>query len=187
MENIKKEEITNDITTELKKKVYITNQLNISKKYSVINKAMINRYSFLSPFINEEALFFEDIYYSIFYILVFEDNECDKCDEYDYKYNEFNENHKKSKCVIYNYMIDKLNKRYCKNSLSYYEFKDALLNLYFVNLKKSFIYSNLHLSGYEYDLNHDINEWLNMVKYEDVTYTYLYISRVKNIEYDYTF
>ena len=34
----------------------------------IINKNIINRYNFLSFFINEEALFFEDIYFSIFYI-----------------------------------------------------------------------------------------------------------------------
>ena len=84
-------------------------------------------------------------------------------------------------------MIDKLKKSYCKNSLPYYDFKDGLLNINFILFKKSFIYSNLHLSGYEYDLNHDINEWLNMVKYEDVIYILPYISQIKKFDYDYTF
>ncbi len=197
MNNNNDEKITNDVT----KKVYITNSLQLSKKYIVINKNIINRYHFLSFFINEEALFFEDIYFSIFYILTFEeddenheDNENQKDDENqeddkskEAKERKVKEKNKKGKCLIYNFIINKLNKSYCKNSLPYYDFKDALLNLYFINLKKSFIYSNLHLSGYEYDLNHDINEWLNMVKYEDVIYIYPYISRIVNIEHDYTF
>ncbi len=182
----------NKITTDLTKKVYITNTLQISKKYIIINKNIINRYNFLSFFINEEALFFEDIYFSIFYILTFEEDDNSENDNSEDEIKELKKvkkvkEDKKGKCLIYNFIIDKLNKSYCKNSLPYYDFKDALLNLYFINLKKSFIYSNLHLSGYEYDLNHDINEWLNMVKYEDVTYIYPYISRIVQIEHDYTF
>lgn len=129
------------------KKVYITNSLQISKKHIIINKNITNRYPFLSSFSNEESLFFEDIYFSIFYILTFEESE----------ENEEpieNKKSKKSKCIIYNFIIDKFKKSYCKNSLPYFDFKDALLNLYFIYLKKSFIYSNLHLSGYEYDLHH---------------------------------
>ncbi len=167
---------TNDLTN----KVYITHSLQISKKNIIINKNIINRYNFLSIFINEEALFFEDIYFSIFYILTFENEEEESKEEN-------KKDSKKGKCLIYNFIINKLNKSYCKNSLPYYDFKDALLNLYFVNLKKSFIYSNLHLSGYEYDLNNDINEWLNMVKYEDVVYIFPYISQIMKFEHDYTF
>ncbi len=182
----------NKITTDLTKKVYITNSLQISKKHIIINKNIINRYPFLSIFINEEALFFEDIYFSIFYILTFEEDDINedninKDNINEKKIKEGKEGNKKNKCLIYNFIIDKLNKSYCKNSLPYYDFKDALLNLYFINLKKSFIYSNLHLSGYEYDLNHDINEWLNMVKYEDVVYIFPYISRILEIEHDYIF
>jgi len=176
------------LTTDVTKKVYITHALQLSKKYIVINKNIINRYHFLSIFINEEALFFEDVYFSIFYILTFEeDNEENKKDEEENPQNKSNIKSSKSKCIIYNFIIDKLSKSYCKNSLPYYDFKDALLNLYFENLKKSFVYSNLHLSGYEYDLNHDINEWLNMVKYEDVVYIFPYISQIRQIEYDYTY
>lgn len=161
------------------KKVYITNSLQLSKKYIIINKNIINRYNFLSSFTNEEALFFEDIYFSIFYILTFEEDE--ECKENKEEYN------KKSKCLIYNFIIDKLKKSYCKNSLPYYDFKNAILNINFTQFKKSFIYSNLHLSGYEYDLNHDINEWLNMVKYKDVIYIFPYISRILTMENDYIF
>lgn len=172
-------------TTDLTKKVYITNSLQINKKNIIINKNITTRYPFLISFINEEALFFEDIYFSIFYILTFE-NDSEEYNEEDKKDTKNTKNTKNS-CIIYNFIIDKLKKSYCKNSLPYFDFKDALLNLYFINLKKSFIYSNLHLSGYEYDLNHDINEWLNMVKYEDVIYSFPYISRILTIEHDYTF
>ena len=164
-----------ELTSEFTKNVYITNTLQISRKNIIIDKHMINRYIFLSSFLHEEAIFFEDIYFSIFYILTIEEDD-----------NNDNQN-KKSKCIIHNFMIDKLKKSYCKNSLPYYDFKDGLLNINFRLFKKSFIYSNLHLSGYEYDLNHDINEWLNMVKYEDVIYILPYISQIKNFDYDYTF
>ncbi len=179
--------VNQNITIDVTKKVYITNTLQLSKKYIFINKNIIHRYPFLSNFINEEALFFEDIYFSIFYILTFEEEEYDENNKENIKYKEEIKDNKKSKCLIYNFIIDKLHKSYSKNSLPYYDFKDALLNLYFINLKKSFIYSNLHLSGYEYDLNHDINEWLNMVKYEDIVYNYAYLSRKEKIECDYTF
>ncbi len=169
---IKKNNLTNDVTNNsLKNKVYITNTLEISKKNIQINKDIINRYSFLSSYIHEEALFFEDIYYSIFYILTFEIKE---------------EDEEKSECFIYNFIVDKMNKSYSKNSLPYYDFKNSLLNLIHLD-KRSFIYSQLHLSSYEYDLNHDINEWLNMVKYEDIVYIYPYISRKEKIECDYHF
>jgi hypothetical protein len=115
--DIKYQNNTTDLTQSyITKKVYITNTLQLSKKNIIINKDIINRYIFLSSFMSEEALFFEDIYFSIFYILTIEEDE--------------NEN-KKSKCIIHNFMIDKLKKSYCKNSLPYYDFKNGLLNINF--------------------------------------------------------
>ncbi len=160
--------------TKKDKEIYITNVLKMSKKSIIINKNIINRYEFLLPYINQEALFFENIYFSIFYILIFE----------------MEEDGKKDNCIIYNFMIDKLNKKYVKNSLSYFELKDIIMNnLFFTKMKKSFLYSYVHLSSFEYDFNNDINEWLNMIKYEDINYDYIYLSKSKNniLEFDYSY
>jgi hypothetical protein len=146
------------------------NQLmNLHKKNIIIDKIIINKYNFLSSYINYKSLFFEDSYFSIFYIL-----------EEDVENN-------KENIIIYNFIIDKLNKSYCKNSMSYYDFKNAILNINFSLLKKSFIFSNLHLSGYEYDFNNDINEFLNKVIYIDIIYSYTYASKIIKIDFDYYF
>lgn len=151
-------------------KFYASNIIKLCKRNIIIDLSIIERYKFLNQFLNHEGLLFEDIYFTILYIKNYEEDD---------------EN--KSVVTIYNFIIDKLHKSYCKNSMNYEELKDSILNLYFYNMKKSFIYSNLHLSGYEYDMNHDINEWLNNVKYIDTIYQYPYISKVIEIDKDYLF
>jgi hypothetical protein len=162
--------LTNTLTNDKKQSFYASNSIQLSKKNITIDQNLIERYPFLSPFLHYNILFFEDIYFSILYI---QENSYQKIN--------------KKNIIIYNFIIDKLNKKYCKNNMIYEEFKDSLLNLNFSNMKKSFIYSKLHLSGYEYDLNHDINEWLNQVKYIDTIYHYHYGSKIIEIDKDYTF
>ncbi len=183
--------LTNTFTNDKQQSYYASNSIHLSKKNITIDPNLIIRYPFLSPFLHYHTLFFEDIYFSILYIQCFNDDNIDNMDtnKEDIKPSKFKNIKKinKKNIIIYNFIIDKLNKRYCKNSMNYEEFKDSILNLYFCNMKKSFIYSNLHLCGYEYDLNHDINEWLNQVKYIDTTYIYRYGSKIIEIDKDYTF
>lgn len=156
---------------------FASNLLKITKINNTISSTMIERYPFLRSFINFSYLFFEDIYFSIIYIQEEDQDE------------EIKENYpnKKKYIIIHNFIINKIHKTYCKNSMNYEEFKDSLLNLYFGNLKKSFLYSNLHLSGYEYDFNNDINDWLNKVLYIDTIFYYHYGSKILTIDKDYVY
>lgn len=173
------------------KEYQIQNILYLKKRNITIDKTIILRYPFLQEFLFYDALFFEDAYYSIFYIQYFENNSDDEISiESLKKYKNVKKikislKHPNENIIIYNYIIDKLQKSYIKNSMNYIEVKDALLNIQFSSLKRSFIYSNLHLSGYEGDMNNDINEWLNSKYYEDIVYIYPYISKKIEFEGDY--
>ncbi len=167
----------------------IQNILNLKKQNITIDKTIILRYPFLQEFLFYDALFFEDAYYSILYIQYFEYISDDDIYLERMSYKKINKKilkkHSNENIIIYNFIIDKLQKSYIKNSMNYIELKDALLNIQFSLLKRSFIYSNLHLSGYEADMNNDINEWLNNRYYEDIIYMYPYISKKIEFEGDY--
>ncbi len=159
----------------LSQSVFTSSTFQLHKRNIQIDSSIIQRYRFLSPFLNCRALFFEDLYYSIFYIQ--SDDEEEKEDEEEIS----------SSIIIKNYIIDKLHKCYSCNQMNYDEYKRSLLCNQTELLKRSFHESYLHLKGYEYDLNHDINEWLNGIIYIDTTYFYHYGSKIISIEKDYTY